>query len=73
MRNAECLRVTPAVIGSVKGNIGHTKVAAGVAGLMKATLALYQQVLPPNSGTDDPHPELTGERPKLRVLKRGTL
>ncbi len=34
-------------LGSVKSQIGHTKAAAGVAGLIKATLALYQKVLPP--------------------------
>lgn len=61
----------PAVIGSVKANIGHTKAAAGVAGLIKATLALHHQLLPPNTGNDDPHPELAGDKPALRVLAEG--
>ncbi len=34
-------------LGSVKSNIGHTKAAAGTAGLIKTTLALYNKVLPP--------------------------
>jgi len=34
-------------VGSVKSMIGHTKAAAGVAGLMKAALALHHKVLPP--------------------------
>jgi polyketide-type polyunsaturated fatty acid synthase PfaA len=34
-------------LGSVKSQIGHTKAAAGVAGLIKATLALYHKTLPP--------------------------
>ncbi|MFW7378756.1 MAG: SDR family NAD(P)-dependent oxidoreductase [Oligoflexus sp.] len=35
------------IIGSVKSQIGHTKAAAGVAGLIKVVLALYYKVLPP--------------------------
>ena len=34
-------------IGSVKGNIGHTLRASMVAGVVKAALALYHKVLPP--------------------------
>jgi len=61
----------PAAIGSVKANIGHLKAAAGVAGLLKAVMALKTQVLPPTTGCREPHPELTGERPALRVLTEG--
>src|SRR5262249_16202249 len=34
-------------LGSIKSQIGHTKAAAGAAGLIKATLALYHKVIPP--------------------------
>ena len=37
----------PVPIGTVKGNFGHTKAAAGVAGLIKAILAVRHQVIPP--------------------------
>lgn len=57
----------PAAISTIKGNIGHTKAAAGVAGLIKATLAVHHQVIPPATGHHDTHPELAGPRPALRV------
>ncbi|MGH1397175.1 MAG: type I polyketide synthase [Trichormus sp.] len=62
-----------AVIGSIKANIGHTKAAAGIAGLIKATMALHQQILPPTTGCHQPHPELCGTKPALRVLKQGQI
>ncbi|MDQ1721237.1 MAG: enediyne polyketide synthase, partial [Pseudonocardiales bacterium] len=57
----------PAAISTLKGNIGHTKAAAGVGGLLKAILAIYHQVIPPATSHIDPHPELLGDRPALRV------
>ncbi|MEU7154488.1 SDR family NAD(P)-dependent oxidoreductase [Streptomyces sp. NPDC045456] len=39
-------------IGSVKSQIGHTKAAAGAAGLIKAALALHHKVLPPSINVD---------------------
>ncbi|RMF85893.1 MAG: acyltransferase domain-containing protein, partial [Nitrospinota bacterium] len=45
-------------IGSVKSMIGHTKCTAGVAGLIKAALALYHKVLPPTIGIKRPNPIL---------------
>jgi acyl transferase domain-containing protein len=41
-------------IGSVKSQIGHTKAAAGAASLIKATLALYNKVLPPTIKVKQP-------------------
>jgi acyl transferase domain-containing protein len=42
----------------VKSQIGHTKAAAGVAGLLKAALALHQKVLPPTNNVERPNPKL---------------
>ncbi|MCF6285636.1 MAG: hypothetical protein L3K26_10650, partial [Candidatus Hydrogenedentes bacterium] len=41
-------------IGSVKSQIGHAKAAAGSAALIKATLALYNKVLPPTIKVTEP-------------------
>ncbi|SCL34398.1 enediyne polyketide synthase [Micromonospora nigra] len=60
----------PAAIGSVKGMIGHTKAAAGVAGLIKAAMAVHHEVLPPTVGCVDPHEALTDEAATLRTLRK---
>ncbi|MEZ5205168.1 MAG: KR domain-containing protein [Acidimicrobiales bacterium] len=44
------------VLGSVKSQIGHTKCAAGLAGLIKAAKALHHRVLPPTINLVEPNP-----------------
>ncbi len=43
-------------LGSVKSQIGHTKCAAGLAGLIKASLSLYHRILPPTLNVTAPNP-----------------
>ena len=45
-------------LGSVKSNFGHLKGAAGAAGMLKATLALRDKVLPPSLHCEHPNPNI---------------
>ena len=45
-------------LGSVKSQIGHTKAAAGAAGLFKVIMALHHKVLPLTAKIDTPNPKL---------------
>ncbi|MFO0761205.1 MAG: SDR family oxidoreductase [Byssovorax sp.] len=45
-------------LGSVKSQIGHTKSAAGAAGLFKAVMALHHKVLLPTIKVEQPNPAL---------------
>jgi acyl transferase domain-containing protein len=45
-------------IGSVKTNVGHLDAAAGVAGLIKAALALDRGLIPPSLNFERPNPKI---------------
>ncbi|HEV8316460.1 MAG TPA: condensation domain-containing protein [Vicinamibacterales bacterium] len=45
-------------LGAVKANIGHLDTAAGVAGLVKASLALHHQLIPPAAHFERPNPTI---------------
>lgn len=47
-------------LGSVKTQIGHTKCAAGLAGLIKATLAAYYGIKPPTINLKTPNSYYNG-------------
>ncbi|MGW6972908.1 beta-ketoacyl synthase N-terminal-like domain-containing protein [Streptomyces sp. NPDC054952] len=48
--------------GSVKSMLGHTMQASGIAGLIKAALAVHEGVLPPTLHLEEPHPDLARTR-----------
>jgi acyl transferase domain-containing protein len=51
-------RTSPCAIGSVKPSIGHTDAAAGVANLIKATLAVERGVIPASLHFETPNPAI---------------
>lgn len=55
------------LLGSVKGNIGHTEGSAGIAAFIKTCLALHHRVLPPSVLSDGPNPDLHLQQHGLRL------
>ena len=45
-------------LGSIKSQVGHTKAAAGAAGMFKAVMALHHRTLPPTIKVGAPNPKL---------------
>ena len=55
-------------IGSVKTNIGHTLTAAGIAGFIKAALAVERGIVPPSLHFDTANPEIDFASGPFRVV-----
>jgi acyl transferase domain-containing protein/phosphopantetheinyl transferase (holo-ACP synthase) len=55
-------RLPRVALGSVKSMISHTIPAAGVAALIKVSLALHHKVLPPTLNCEEPNPKLELEK-----------
>ncbi|KAI0839672.1 putative polyketide synthase [Hypoxylon sp. FL0890] len=58
-------------VGSIKTIIGHTEGTAGVAGLLKASLAIQNGVIPPNMLFEDLNPDIKPYYGKLQILTSG--
>ncbi|MBL9006660.1 MAG: SDR family NAD(P)-dependent oxidoreductase [Myxococcales bacterium] len=58
----------PLHLGSIKSNLGHTQAASGVAGVIKAVLALQHERLPASLHADPPSPSIDWAQAPLRLL-----
>ena len=56
-------------LGTVKSNIGHTDVAAGMAGLIKTALCLHHQYIPSMPHYENPNPELKIDKSPFFINK----
>jgi acyl transferase domain-containing protein/NADPH:quinone reductase-like Zn-dependent oxidoreductase/SAM-dependent methyltransferase len=61
-RNSE----EPLYVGAVKSNVGHLEGASGVAGVIKAVLALEKGIIPPNTNFERLNPQI--DAPKLGLV-----
>ncbi|HET8657968.1 MAG TPA: MupA/Atu3671 family FMN-dependent luciferase-like monooxygenase, partial [Micromonosporaceae bacterium] len=57
----------PRFLGSVKANVGHLDSCAGMAGLLKAVLAVRTGQVPPQPGFDRPHPAIDLDSGPFRI------
>ena len=58
----------PLLIGTVKSNLGHLEAAAGVAGLIKAVLAVQRGTIPANLHFHTPNPHIAFDQLRLKVV-----
>jgi acyl transferase domain-containing protein len=57
-------------VGSIKANIGHLEAASGVSGLIKATMMLKKNQIPPHIDLITPKPSLRLEERRIMVRKQ---
>ncbi|MGZ4793003.1 MAG: beta-ketoacyl synthase N-terminal-like domain-containing protein, partial [Ilumatobacteraceae bacterium] len=61
----------PLMVGAVKSNLGHLEAAAGVAGFIKAVLAVSKGRIPANLRYGNPNPHIPFDQLRLEVVAQG--
>jgi hybrid polyketide synthase/nonribosomal peptide synthetase ACE1 len=56
-------------VGSVKTVVGHTEGTAGIAGILKASLALKHAIIPPNLLLNRLNPDVAPFYTNMRILQ----
>ncbi|WP_310785364.1 type I polyketide synthase [Mycobacterium sp. Z3061] len=62
----------PLLLGAVKTNLGHTEAAAGIAGFIKAVLAVQRGQIPPNQRFESPNPHIPFADLRMKVVDSQT-
>ena len=63
---------SPLLIGAIKTNLGHTEAAAGIAGFIKAVLAVQRGQIPPNQRFESPNPHIPFDDLRMKVVDTQT-
>src|SRR5262249_21846783 len=59
---------SPLLLGAVKSNLGHLEAAAGIAGFIKAVLAVQRGIIPKNLHFRSPNPHIAFDQLRLKVV-----
>ena len=62
----------PLLIGSIKPSLGHSESASGLAGVMKAVLAIEHGQIPATIGLVNPNPNIDFDGAKVKVVTETT-
>ncbi len=63
---------SPLLIGALKTNLGHTEAAAGIAGFIKAVMAVERGEIPPNQRFESPNPHIPFDNLRMKVVDTQT-
>ncbi|KAI1393004.1 ketoacyl-synt-domain-containing protein [Hypoxylon trugodes] len=68
----DALQSGPILIGSVKPNVGHSEAASSMGTLIKAILALENEVIPPTAGVTQLNPDIAWDDLNVQVVTEPT-